>query len=179
MVVDSKRVQDILNNWNLNNKDIKFKSSEHYTSNIEKKIFYLHDNLIIYAKENKINSNSVKNIKTCYNIRNRYKNQNNTPNNYSYEYMTSNNQETQKLSIYAHSIISILLFLSSHHNLWESLSPYIPLLVHMALIRTDISSSLWIILKEYYFRNFMRQKRSPQKCRKYSNSKIVRIEKVK
>ncbi|EAA16760.1 hypothetical protein [Plasmodium yoelii yoelii] len=70
MVVDSKRVQDILNNWNLNNKDIKFKSSEHYTSNIEKKIFYLHDNLIIYAKENKINSNSVKNIKTCYNIRN-------------------------------------------------------------------------------------------------------------
>ncbi|SCO58779.1 conserved Plasmodium protein, unknown function [Plasmodium berghei] len=179
MVVDSKRVQDILNNWNLNNKDVKFRNSEHYTSNVEKKIFYLHDNLIIYAKENKINSNCVKDIKTCYNIINRYRNQYNTTSNYSYEYMASNNPETQKLSIYAHSIISILLFLSSHHNLWESLSPYIPLLVHMALIRTDVSSSLWIVLKEYYFRNFMRQKRSPQKCRKYYNSKVVEIEKVK
>ncbi|CAD2095071.1 hypothetical protein YYG_04745 [Plasmodium vinckei petteri] len=179
MVVDSKRVHDILNNWNLNNKDIKIMSNENYASNIEKKILYLHDNLIIYAKESKINSDTVKDIKTCYNIKKRYKNQNNTTSNYSYEYMTSNNQETQKLSIYAHSIISILLFLSSHHNLWESLSPHIPLLVHMALIRTDISSSLWVILKEYYFRNFMRQKRSSKNCRKYYDSKVVRIEKVK
>ncbi|KEG00274.1 conserved Plasmodium protein, unknown function [Plasmodium vinckei vinckei] len=179
MVIDSKRVQDILNNWNLNNKDVKIMSNENNASNIEKKILYLHDNLIIYAKESKTNSDTVKDIKTCYNIRKRYKNQNNTTSNYSYEYMTSNNQEAQKLSIYAHSIISILLFLSSHHNLWESLSPHIPLLVHMALIRTDISSSLWVILKEYYFRNFMRQKRSPKKCKKYYNSKVVRIEKVK
>ncbi|SCM18961.1 conserved Plasmodium protein, unknown function [Plasmodium chabaudi adami] len=178
MVIDSKRVQDILNNWNLNN-DVKIMSNENCGSNIEKKILYLHDNLIIYAKENKINSDTVKDIKTCYNIRKRYKNQNNTTSDYSYEYMTSNNQETQKLSIYAHSIMSILLFLSSHHNLWESLSPHIPLLVHMALIRTDISSSLWVILKEYYFRNFMRQKRSPKKCKKYYDSKVVRIEKVK
>lgn len=130
MVVDSKRVQDILNNCNLNN-DVKIMSNENCGSNIEKKILYLHDNLIIYAKKNKINSDTVKDIKTCYNIRKRYKNQNNTTSDYSYEYMTSNNQETQKLSIYAHSIMSILLFLSSHHNLWESLSPHIPLLVHV------------------------------------------------
>ncbi|SBS94684.1 ARID/BRIGHT DNA binding domain containing protein [Plasmodium malariae] len=179
LMVDSKRVQLILKNWNMNNEEVKNEKEELHFSNIENKVFYLHDNLLLYAVDNLTISNNAKDIKMCENIRNQYINQYTTTDTFPYNFMMPENSEIQKLSIYAHSIVPILLFLSSHHLLWQCLAPHIPMLTHMVFIQTDIRSSLSVVLKEYYFRNYMKEKKGGKKCHKYVDAKLVKVEKVK
>ncbi|ANQ09105.1 Uncharacterized protein PCOAH_00036840 [Plasmodium coatneyi] len=180
MLVDSKRVQVILKNWKMNSEEMEKEKEELYFSNIENKVFYLHDNLLLYALDNLPISSPAKDMKMCENIKNQFINQYCTTVSFSYDFvMSSDSTEVQRLSIYAHSIVPIFLFLSSHRILWQCLSPHIPLLTQMAFIRTDISRSLWVILKEYYFRSFMREKRSGKKRDSCFDSRLVKIERVK
>ncbi|CAA9989298.1 AT-rich interactive domain-containing protein, putative [Plasmodium knowlesi strain H] len=180
MLVDSRKVQVVLKNWRMHSEEMEKEKEESYFSNIENKVFYLHDNLLLYALENLPISSHAKDMKMCENIKNQFINQYCTTVSFSYDFvMPSETTEIQRLSIYAHSIVPIFLFLSSHRSLWQCLSPHIPLLTQMAFIRTDISRSLWVILKEYYFRSFMREKRSGKKCDSCFDSRLVKIERVK
>ncbi|CRH01098.1 conserved Plasmodium protein, unknown function [Plasmodium relictum] len=179
MLIDSNKIQIVLNQFNINKQNIKKEKDEIYFSNIENKVFYLHDNLLLYALDNLTISNHAKDIKMCKNIKKQYGNHSTAENTFSHDIISSENSEIQRLSIYAHSIVSILLFLSSHHILWECLASHIPLITHVAFIQTDISPSLWAILKEYYFRNFMKEKKNRIKCNRYFDSKIIKVEKVK
>ncbi|ETW27340.1 hypothetical protein PFFCH_05271 [Plasmodium falciparum FCH/4] len=196
LIADSKKVKMILKKWNLSNlkeenekekpeqknEDNQFinEKDKLYFSNIENKVFYLHDNLLLYALDNLTISNNAKDRKMCENIKKQYINKNVASNDLLCDFFNSGNSKIQKLSIYCHSIVSILLFLSSHPMLWECISSHIPLITQMAFIPTDIRCSLWIILKEYHFRSLSKKKKKKKKgTNYYFNSKLVKVEKIK